>query len=60
MEAKKDLVTQNYLQFCYNCQDAHECTTEEICLECWSSKGIPVEEEETLSETKELLQQYAE
>lgn len=49
--------TKNLLQFCYTCEDAHECTTEEICRECWAAKGL-LDEEEQEDETKQLLMEY--
>lgn len=52
-------VTRNLLQFCYTCEDAHLCTTEEACQECWTAKGmLNLEEEDGAEETRALLQEY--
>ncbi|WP_138493530.1 hypothetical protein [Paenibacillus pinistramenti] len=50
--------TRNLLQFCYTCTDAHECTTEEICRECWAAHNLLEEETEEVDETKQLLMNY--
>ncbi|WP_223066182.1 hypothetical protein [Paenibacillus caui] len=50
--------TRNLLQFCYTCADAHECTTEEICRECWAANGLLDEETEEMGETQQLLMGY--
>lgn len=51
--------TRNLLQFCYTCADAHECTTEEICRECWAAKGLLDEEDDVeANETQQLLMEY--
>lgn len=49
--------TRNLLQYCYTCTDAHECTTEEICKECWALNGL-TEETEQANETHDLLMEY--
>lgn len=46
-ETTTDLVSKNLLQFCYTCDDAALCTSEEVCRHCWADNGIPVDEEET-------------
>ncbi|WP_430522297.1 hypothetical protein [Paenibacillus brevis] len=51
-------VTRNYLQFCYTCEDAHLCTTEETCQACWAEQGLCAAPEENAEETRELLQLY--
>ena len=38
-------VTNNYLQFCYMCDDHHKCTTEEACRQCWADRNIATEGE---------------
>ncbi len=57
---KQDQVTRNLLQFCYNCEDAHLCTTEEACKACWAENGLYEEEAEAAGaeETRQLLQFY--
>ncbi|MFD3257406.1 hypothetical protein ACE3MQ_02215 [Paenibacillus lentus] len=57
----QDQVTRNLLQFCYNCEDAHLCTTEEICKACWAENGLYEAETEAAAgaeETRQLLQFY--
>ncbi|ANS74580.1 hypothetical protein AWM70_08260 [Paenibacillus yonginensis] len=49
--------TRNLLQFCYTCTDAHECTTEEACRECWAANNL-LEEDDEAGETRELLMEY--
>lgn len=56
--ANQEVVTRNYLQFCYTCEDAHLCTTEEACQACWAEQGLCALPEENVEETKELLQLY--
>ncbi|AOZ91020.1 hypothetical protein [Paenibacillus crassostreae] len=48
-------ITQNLLQFCYTCEDAHLCTTEEKCRACWTEQGL-MTEESALDETQTFLQ----
>ncbi|GGH22147.1 hypothetical protein [Paenibacillus segetis] len=54
----QETVTRNLLQFCYTCEDAHLCTTEEICKACWAENGLYEEEAVSADETKQLLQFY--
>lgn len=56
--ANQENVTRNYLQFCYTCEDAHLCTTEETCQACWAEQGLNAMPEENAEETRELLQLY--
>ena len=58
-ETTTDLVSKNLLQFCYTCDDAALCTSEEVCRHCWADSGIPVEEEET-SEIGVMINHYHE
>lgn len=57
---KQDVVTRNLLQFCYHCEDAHLCTTEEDCKACWAANGLYEEETNTTcaNETRDLLHSY--
>jgi hypothetical protein len=50
-----DETSKNLLQFCYTCEDAHLCTTEEKCKACWTEQGI-LSEQEGLNETQTYLQ----
>ncbi|MED5018029.1 hypothetical protein P9847_12020 [Paenibacillus chibensis] len=36
----QDKTTEYFLQFCYNCQDACTCDTEEKCKQCWMAQGL--------------------
>ncbi|WP_019638687.1 hypothetical protein [Paenibacillus fonticola] len=58
MKTNQDTVTRNLLQFCYTCEDAHLCTTEEMCKACWAENGLYEAEEAGAEETRELLQLY--
>ncbi|GAA0137199.1 hypothetical protein YSY43_40400 [Paenibacillus sp. YSY-4.3] len=62
MKTNQDQVTRNLLQFCYHCEDAHLCTTEETCKACWVENGLYEAEAETeaagAEETRQLLQFY--
>ncbi|MHA0857974.1 hypothetical protein [Paenibacillus sp. CMAA1364] len=49
-----DETTKNYLQFCYTCEDAHLCTTEEKCKSCWAEQAMT--ETTELNETQNYLQ----
>ncbi|WP_159888230.1 hypothetical protein [Paenibacillus puerhi] len=60
MEANGTIVTQNYLRFCYTCQQAHECVTEKQCTDCWIEKGMAPADLLEADETKRLLREYAE
>jgi len=53
-----DEMTQNYMKFCYMCDDASKCTTEEQCRACWASMRSD-EEQETCETTKYMKLQYA-
>lgn len=53
-----DEMTQKYMQFCYMCDDASKCTTEEQCKACWASFEMDVEKE-VCETTKFLNLQYA-
>lgn len=48
MNVDRDL-TRFMMQFCYNCDDAMQCATEEACKACFINKfEQPLEEEELL------------
>jgi hypothetical protein len=49
--------TRNLLQYCYTCTDAHACTTEEICRECWAADPRTEENEET-DEIRDMINEY--
>ncbi len=57
MTTATNQLTRNYLNLCYNCQDAHLCESEEQCLACWAEQGV-LEEETEASETGQLLNLY--
>jgi len=52
-------VTRNYIRYCYTCDKAHECDTEEQCVACWRQKE-QLQTEEMTEETRQALRQYAE
>lgn len=52
------VVTRNLLQFCYTCEDAHLCTTEDACMECWTRQGLLDNKDSNENETQQLLQLY--
>lgn len=54
----QETVTRNFLQFCYTCEDAHLCTTEEACQACWAEQGLHEQHADVVDETRELLQFY--
>lgn len=54
----QETVTRNYLQFCYTCEDAHLCTTEEMCKACWTEKGLDEMEADGAEETRQMLLEY--
>ncbi|TYA13649.1 hypothetical protein FRY98_13510 [Paenibacillus faecis] len=56
--ANQENVTRNFLQFCYTCEDAHLCTTEEACQACWAEQGLCERDAQATDETQELLQLY--
>ncbi|WP_202903289.1 hypothetical protein [Gorillibacterium massiliense] len=58
MTVQTDTVTRNYLQFCYTCDDARHCDSEETCRSCWAEQGIALEDER--NETEILLHAYYE
>ncbi|MFB9324856.1 hypothetical protein ACFFSY_02730 [Paenibacillus aurantiacus] len=58
-DPKATLTTRNLLQFCYTCQEAHECDTERRCIACWQANGTWVEPANAERTTEELLVFYA-
>ncbi|GGO02120.1 hypothetical protein [Saccharibacillus kuerlensis] len=58
MTTAADQMTRNYLNLCYNCQDAYLCETEEQCLACWSEQGLLDEAAPAEAETSKLLNLY--
>lgn len=50
-----DVTSKKLLQFCYTCEDAHLCDSEEKCQACWSEQGMLADQEE-MNETQVLLQ----
>lgn len=54
---KGDQATKNLLMYCYHCEHAHRCETEEKCNDCWIEEQF-VQEDRELT-TEELLRQYA-
>lgn len=49
----QDKTTEYLLQFCYNCEHACNCDTEEKCRECWDEQGLL--EEQQQDETRYFL-----
>ncbi|AWB44796.1 hypothetical protein DCC85_11580 [Paenibacillus sp. CAA11] len=58
MKTTNDVMTRNLLQFCYTCEDAHLCTTEEACRACWEENGMMEQEADGTEETRQLLMEY--
>lgn len=56
---QETMITKNLLRFCYTCDHAHECDTEEISKSCWADKGFALEEITEADMTAELLRLYA-
>lgn len=54
----QETATHNYLKFCYHCEDAHLCTTEEACQACWAEQGLLDAQEDGVNETQRFLQTY--
>lgn len=52
---ENDQVTRNLLMYCYTCEDATFCTTEEECKACWADQGLYDEVNEGAGETQQLL-----
>ncbi|MBC8079413.1 MAG: hypothetical protein H7X86_03655 [Gorillibacterium sp.] len=52
-ELNTDQVTKNLLQFCYTCDDAALCTSEEVCRHCWAEHETLLDEEEKEEEKEE-------
>lgn len=57
MNGNETNVTQYMMQFCYHCEDAELCSTEEQCRACMA-EHCQSEEEEGAMSTKELLNAY--
>lgn len=51
-------VTQYMLQFCYHCEDAELCATEEQCKACMAEHMQLDDEEDGAGTTRELLNAY--
>ncbi|MFC6334680.1 hypothetical protein ACFP56_18775 [Paenibacillus septentrionalis] len=51
-------VTKNLLTFCFHCENAYQCDTEEKCRDCWADQGIAEKEKQELT-TEQLLREYA-
>ncbi|AJS58413.1 hypothetical protein [Paenibacillus sp. IHBB 10380] len=51
-----DLTSKKLLQFCYTCEDAHACDSEEKCKSCWEEHGMLTEQEANVTETQKFLQ----
>jgi len=56
---RTDQTTKNLLMFCYHCEHAHQCETEEKCKECWTDEQFVTQQEERELTTEELLREYA-
>lgn len=59
MEQNETIVTKNLLRFCYTCDHAHTCETEEASTSCWADKGFAFEDNTDEDTTAELLRMYA-
>jgi hypothetical protein len=59
MEHNETVVTKNLLRFCYTCDHAHACETEETSKECWNDKGFAMDESAQEDTTAELFRLYA-
>ncbi|MFS0723019.1 hypothetical protein [Paenibacillus sp. 1P07SE] len=58
MRADQLDVTRNLLQYCYTCDDAGNCLTEEACRQCWLEHGLLGNEIGAEEDTRTLLQAY--
>ncbi|MNZ67928.1 hypothetical protein D3C78_861860 [compost metagenome] len=54
----QETATRNFLQFCYTCEDAHLCTTEEACQACWAENNLLDHEMDGADDTRQLLLTY--
>ncbi|WP_160031766.1 hypothetical protein [Paenibacillus sp. An7] len=53
---ENDQVTRNLLMYCYTCEDATFCTTEEECRACWADQGMfDAEVNDGAGETQQFL-----
>jgi hypothetical protein len=34
------IITKYMIQYCYTCEKALECDTDEKCIACWEAKGL--------------------
>lgn len=59
MQQDQTIVTRNLLHFCYTCDHACECDSEETSVNCWAEQGFVPEEIAEENMTAELLRQYA-
>lgn len=61
MRNTETYVTKNMMQFCYTCDDAGFCETEEACRTCWTDNGVMIAADDAgTQETLNLLQAYYE
>jgi hypothetical protein len=70
MNKDQTMVTRNLINFCYTCDDARHCTTEQQCIDCWAEHNLSMDVEDVLNdliadgegneETIRLLRLYAE
>ncbi|GAB6989995.1 hypothetical protein [Paenibacillus pini] len=51
-----EMTTHNLLHYCYTCEGAALCDTEEKCKACWAEKGMLAEAVKDLDETTLYLQ----
>lgn len=56
---KADQVTTNLLMYCYHCENAYRCETEEKCKDCWANDQFVTKQETRELTTEELLREYA-
>ncbi|WEK53123.1 MAG: hypothetical protein P0Y55_11005 [Candidatus Cohnella colombiensis] len=59
MRENMDVLTNNYLKFCYTCDEAHQCQNERDCIACWQEKGLLLQAEVEQETTEAFLREYA-
>ncbi|QKS46349.1 hypothetical protein HUB94_03830 [Paenibacillus cellulosilyticus] len=57
-EDQDQLTTKYLVQFCYTCERAHACTTEETTAHCMKIKQEEAEYAQPQDEMRELLRWY--
>jgi hypothetical protein len=57
MNGNQTEITRNLLFFCYTCDHANNCATEQECIDCWTEQNLITEVDET-EETQRLMRLY--